>query len=69
MASLGIEMGLAVVVGWAIGYWLDKELDTEPYLMMVFLLVGVAAGFRGLIRVANQARPNKAEEPPAASKD
>lgn len=55
MASVGIEMALSVVVGWAIGYWLDKQFDTSPYLMFVFLGFGIAAGFRGLIRVAKRA--------------
>ena len=43
-------MGVAVVIGWWFGSWLDRKLDTEPWLMIVFLLFGVAAGFMALYR-------------------
>jgi len=56
VASVGIEMGLAVVVGWFIGYTLDNWLGTAPYLMLLWLGFGVAAGFRGLWRVAKRAQ-------------
>ncbi|MEM9493010.1 MAG: AtpZ/AtpI family protein, partial [Myxococcota bacterium] len=41
-ASVGLEMGAAVFLGWGLGYWLDREFDTKPYLMLLFLLCGVA---------------------------
>lgn len=47
-------MGLAVVIGWFIGYSLDNWLNTAPYLMLVWTGFGVAAGFRGLFRVAKK---------------
>ena len=55
LASVGIEMGLAVAIGWGIGYWLDGKLGTKPWLMIVFLLFGVAAGFKGLLVAARKA--------------
>jgi ATP synthase protein I len=68
VASVGIEMGLAVVVGWGIGYWLDRKFDTAPYLMLLFLLIGSAAGFKGLFRAAKEAR-SASDDSTAASKD
>lgn len=56
LSSVGIEMGVAVIIGWAIGYWLDKRFGTSPWLMVLFLLCGVAAGFKGMIRAAREAR-------------
>lgn len=56
MASVGMEMGLAVVVGLGVGYWLDERFGTEPYLMLLFLLFGIAAAFKGLIRAGQQAK-------------
>lgn len=47
-------MAVATLLGWGIGYWLDGKYDTGPYLMIVGLLFGVAAGFNGLIRTANE---------------
>lgn len=61
IASVGIEMGIAVLVGWAIGHFLDKELGTYPYLTLVFLGVGIAAGFRALFRAARQAKSMSGE--------
>jgi ATP synthase protein I len=55
ISSVGIEMGVAVGVGYGIGWALDQQLGTEPYLGIVFLLFGVAAGFKGLIRAAREA--------------
>jgi ATP synthase protein I len=55
-SSLGIEMAVATFIGWGIGYWLDMQLGTEPWLMLVFLLLGVAAGFRGVFRAAKEAQ-------------
>jgi ATP synthase protein I len=53
---VGIEMGVAVLIGWAVGYWLDKRFATGPWLMVLFTLCGVAAGFKGMIRAAREAR-------------
>jgi ATP synthase protein I len=66
-ASIGIEMGVATAIGWYAGYWADGRLGTGPWLMLVGLLFGVAAGFRGLYRAARQAQRETAA-PPAASK-
>ena len=49
-STLGLEMGLSVVVGAAIGYYLDKWLHTEPWFLIIFFLFGVVAGFRSLYR-------------------
>ena len=55
LMSLGLEMGVAIFLGWALGNWLDQKFDTEPWLMLFFLLIGIAAGFRGMLRAARQA--------------
>ena len=53
-SALGLEMGAAVAIGYALGWWLDRRFGTKPYLTMVCLLFGIAAGFRGLIRAARE---------------
>lgn len=52
--SIGIEMGVAVAVGWFAGSWLDARLGTSPWLMYLFLALGIAAAFRGLWRTARR---------------
>ncbi len=49
-------MGVAVVIGYGAGWWLDSKFDTKPILSIVMLLVGVAAAFRSLIRVAMEVK-------------
>jgi ATP synthase protein I len=53
-SALGIEMAIAVVIGLLVGRWLDGRFDSEPVWTLVCLCVGIAAGFKGLIRVARQ---------------
>jgi ATP synthase protein I len=47
----GIEFAAAIGIGMAIGYWADSWLGTEPWLMLVFLGFGFAAGIRNLLRL------------------
>jgi ATP synthase protein I len=58
LASLGLEMGIAVGVGAGIGYLIDRWLGTRPWFLIVFLLFGVAAGFKGVIDAARKASAN-----------
>lgn len=44
---------LCVVIGYAMGYGLDKAFGTS-FLKIVFLLLGVAAGLMELIRELNK---------------
>jgi ATP synthase protein I len=59
-STLGLEMGLSVAVGTAIGYYLDCWLKTNPWLLIVFICFGAAAGFRSLYRALKRLeRENK----------
>ena len=58
VSSVGLEMGVSIGIGWGVGYWLDGRYETGPWLMIVGLLFGVAAGFNGLIRTARQVHAN-----------
>jgi ATP synthase protein I len=49
---LATELVAGVVVGGFIGWWLDKWLETKPFLMVVFLLLGAAAGILNVVRTA-----------------
>lgn len=64
VSSVGIEIAVATAIGWGIGYWLDAELGTGPWLMLVGLLFGVAAGFNGLLRTARQVQRESRQPPP-----
>ena len=62
-SAVGMEMGIAVGIGYWVGSWLDGKFGTEPYLMMLMLLFGIAAGFKGVIDAARRSmRDAKREE-------
>lgn len=48
LSGLGISMVAATLIGLAMGYYLDRRLGTNPWLTLVFLGLGIAAGFRNV---------------------
>jgi ATP synthase protein I len=45
---------LGTFTGVAIGYFLDRAFNTNPWLTLIFLVFGVAAGFTNLFRVTRR---------------
>ncbi len=50
LASIGMAMVLATVLGLGAGYYADRWLGTSPWLTMIGLGLGIAAGFVTLFR-------------------
>ncbi|MBI5599721.1 MAG: AtpZ/AtpI family protein [Deltaproteobacteria bacterium] len=46
LASIGTTMVASVLIGLAIGIYLDRLLSTKPWLTVIFILFGAAAGFK-----------------------
>jgi len=62
-SSVGLELGIAVMVGLFGGMWLDNRFGTTPWLMLVFLVLGLVAGFRNVLRAVERAeRAGDAED-------
>jgi ATP synthase protein I len=47
-SSLGLSVSLSIFIGLAIGVYLDRRFDTSPWLTLVFLGFGIAAGYRNI---------------------
>jgi ATP synthase protein I len=47
---VGVEMVSALAVAVAIGWWLDSLLHTRPFLLILFVLLGGAAGVANVWR-------------------
>jgi ATP synthase protein I len=54
-SSVGLELGLAVIIALLLGMWLDRQLGTQPWLMLLFLVLGLVAGFRNVLRAVARA--------------
>ena len=53
-STIGINLVLSTFVGLAIGYGLDSLFHTSPWLTLIFLILGIIAGFRELLRIAGR---------------
>jgi ATP synthase protein I len=53
-SSVGINLVLSTFVGLAMGYGLDSLFHTSPWLTIIFLILGIIAGFRELFRMARK---------------
>jgi ATP synthase protein I len=53
-STVGLMFPVSIAVGAGMGYWLDKWLNTAPYLLVIFTLYGVAAGFWNLYKVTKR---------------
>lgn len=53
-ATLGMEMSFSVVIGAGIGWWIDEKIGTKPWMLVIWLCFGFAAGIRSLMRAARR---------------
>ena len=61
---VGIHFVTSIVVGLLIGYFLDKYLGTEPWLLIIFFFLGVLAGFFDMFKYAFRPdEPDPLEDP------
>ncbi len=57
-----IELVAGLGIGFGIGYGLDILLGTQPFLMLLFTLLGFAAGVQTMIRSAREMQNGKPAE-------
>lgn len=72
--KIAIELVVGICVGGFIGKVLDEQLGTKPWLVIVFLILGFAAGMLNVVRAAQrlqkEAEPlQRAARPAADDKD
>ncbi len=56
LSTVGLSMALAIGIGAFVGHYLDEKLGTAPWLLLVFLGLGIAAAFRNLYRMTRKAK-------------
>ena len=48
VSSMGISVVLAIAIGVWFGLSLDRWLGTAPWFFWIFLIIGIAAGFKNV---------------------
>ncbi|MGE5359194.1 MAG: AtpZ/AtpI family protein, partial [Bacteroidales bacterium] len=64
LSSVGIAFVLAVVIGFAAGYGLDRLTGLSPLFTILFFFFGLAAGILNVVRTANAYGRDEAERHP-----
>ncbi len=48
-SSLGLAVALSIVIGLAVGVYLDRKVfNTTPWFTLIGLIVGIIAGYRNI---------------------
>jgi len=50
IGAIGLHLISGIIVGIAVGYYLDKAFDTSPILTIVFFILGVITGFYNMYK-------------------
>jgi ATP synthase protein I len=47
-SSLGLSVAFSIFIGLGLGVFLDRQFGTNPWLTLIFLGLGIAAGYRNI---------------------
>jgi ATP synthase protein I len=59
---LSAELIAGLLLGLGVGWGLDRWLGTAPWLLLVFMLLGITAGIMNVIRAGNRANERTDKE-------
>lgn len=55
--SVGLSVALSIFIGLGIGVYLDRKVfNTTPWLTLIFLGLGIAAGYRNIGHAIKKSR-------------
>ena len=56
-SSIGLSVSLSIVIGLAIGVYLDRHVfDTTPWFTIIGIVLGIIAGYRNIGLAIKKAR-------------
>jgi Uncharacterized protein conserved in bacteria len=67
--TIGLQLVVSTFIGLAMGYFLDKWLGTSPWLLVIFLLLGIVAGFRDVFLEVQRIQKKESGETGAGTGD
>ena len=47
-SSIGLSIAFAIFIGLFVGIYLDRRFETSPWFTLIFLAMGIVAGFRNI---------------------
>ncbi len=56
LSTVGLVLAISVGLGAWLGLWLDERWGTGPWMTVLGVVIGSAAGFRELFREVNRYR-------------
>ena len=65
---IGLHLVSGPLVGFGIGYALDLWMGTSPWCKMIFLIIGIAAGFLNVYRDSKELLQKMENEKSAKNK-
>jgi len=60
-SSIGIELGISVVIGVLGGWWVDGQLDSSPWGLLIGMALGITAAIRSISRTLRQLSQEEGE--------
>ena len=55
-STVGLSLAFAIFIGLGIGVYLDRKFDTTPWCTLIFMGLGIAAGFRNVAMAIKKIR-------------
>ena len=55
-STVGLSLAFSVFIGLGLGVYLDRRFNTTPCLTLVFLGLGIIAGFRNVVMAIRKIR-------------
>jgi ATP synthase protein I len=59
--AVGIEIAVAIAIGYFGGNYLDHKFGTQPWLMYLGILAGAGAAIKALVRVTRAYRRDEGD--------
>jgi len=51
MSHLGFTLAIPIILATLIGHWIDIKLRTDMIFLIIFMIIGIAAGCLGAYRL------------------
>jgi F0F1-type ATP synthase assembly protein I len=60
--AVGIEVAVAIAIGYFAGQWLDRKFGTAPWISTIGFAAGVGAAIKALVRVTRDYQKKNTEQ-------